>query len=598
MLDSDVGDLIRLIRARGTDLTTVEVKAAGGGLPRSLRETLSAFSNDVGGTIILGLDERRGFQSAQGFNAAKIRDDLASMCSDELHPPVRADIEIADFEDSVVVVAEIVELDSRHKPCYVKARGEYGGSYVRGGDGDRKLTEYEISLIHANRGQPNDDHQPVRDATFEDLDADAVARLLRRVREREAVAFAGIPDERALQRLGVLVSDNGGDLVPSLAGLLALGLYPQQFFPQLNVTFVAIPATSKDTIPRDGPRFLDNRALNGSVPALIEGAVTSVIRNMSVRGRVRGIGREDEYDYPVEALREAITNALMHRDYSPQARGTQVQIEMYQDRLQIRSPGGLFGTVTEEDLGREGTSSSRNAHLARLLQDVTIPGTTQVVCENRGTGIPAMIQSLRQAGMTTPKFDSRILRFLVTFPKHALLDAETLDWIAGLGQPDLSNAQCMALALMREGRSVTNGVLRQLGLERHDATVVLADLVSRGLALKLGGRRYANYVLAGEAERIFADSQSPLLSAREDEVGAEPVGLRRDRIDEIDRLFDNDDLVRAADVMKATGLKAAMVSRYLNRLIDRDRIVATAPTQSRHRAYRRKHDEIAAEHTT
>jgi ATP-dependent DNA helicase RecG len=583
-MDTDVTEVVRLLRARGTDLATVEAKAAAGGLPRSVRETLSAFSNGVGGTLLLGLEETTGFRPATGFDARKVRDDLASMCSDELYPPVRAEIEILEVDGALVVAAEIPELDLRHKPCYIKAKGEYGGSCIRGGDGDRRLTEYEIGILHANQGQPRDDHEAVPEAGLDDLDPDGVARLLRRVRAREAVAFAGVPDEVALKRLGVLVGREG-EAVPTLAGLLALGAYPQQFFPQLNVTFIAVPATAKDRVPANGPRFLDNRTLNGSIPTIVEGAVTAAIRNTAVRGRVDGVGREDVYDYPVEALREAVTNALMHRDYGPYSRGTQVQIEMYQDRLEIRSPGGLFGTVTEDDLGQEGTSSSRNSYLARLLQDVALPGTDQVVCENRGSGIPAMIQALRRAGMTPPRFDSKIARFLVTFPKHALLDADVFRWIAGLGQQGLSDAQCMALALMRGGGSVTNGMLRQLGLERHDATAALSDLVTRGLAVRFGGRRYAEYLLVEELDR------QPTLDF---ELGTAASGQtsvpRRDRLAEIDRLFDGAVVLRLADVQAATGLKPAMVRRYLSRLIAAGRIEPTAPTQSRSRAYRRADD--------
>src|SRR5262249_48989332 len=161
-----------------------------------------------------------------------------------------------------------------------------------------------------------------------------------------------------------------------------------------------------------------------AIPEIVEETITALIRNMRTRAFVHGAGREDVYDYPVEALREAVVNALMHRDYSVFARGTQGQIEMYSDRLVIRDPDGLFGPVTEEDLGEERVSSSRNSYLAALLQEVTIPETNRVVCENRGTGIPTMLARLHQAGMATPKFENRISRFTVTFPKHTLLGAE------------------------------------------------------------------------------------------------------------------------------------------------------------------------------
>ena len=386
-----------------------------------------------------------------------------------MEPPVRADVEIADVEGAQVVVASVPEMDPSSKPCYVKAKGMAGGSYTRGGDGDRLLTAYEIFMLHANRGQPQDDHEVVTAAGPADLDQDAVGRLLRRVRQREPQAFGAVDDETALLRLGVLRRTDSGVGV-TLAGLLTLGQWPQQYLPQLCVTFIAVPGTHKDAVPEGAPRFTDNATIRGPLPQMIEETVRVILRNTRTAGYVRGLGRDDVGDYPVEALREAVTNALAHRDYSPMARGTQIQVELYVDRLVVRNPGGLFGTVTPDDLGQEGVSSSRNGYLIPLLADVYLPGTDQVVADNRGSGIPDMLARLRRANLTLPTFDSRLSRFTVTFPKHALLTAETLRWVQSLGQPGLTRTQVSALALMREGRQVSSGTLRQLGLDSRDAT--------------------------------------------------------------------------------------------------------------------------------
>ena len=589
--DPDLASLVRLLRRRATDLPAVEVKAAGGGVPKSARETLSAFSNDRGGVLLLGLEEGSGFRPAAGFDAVRVRDDLASMCSDALEPPVRADIQIEDFEGAQVVVATVAELTPDAKPCFVKTRGITAGSYTRGGDGDRVMTAYEIYLLHANRGQPLDDHELVTDASVADLDRDAVDRLLRRVRNREPGAFGAVDDEIALLRLGVL--RRAGDHVGvTVAGLLTLGQWPQQFFPQLCITFIAVPGTHKDAIPEGAPRFTDNATIRGPVPAMIEETVRVILRNTRTSGHVRGLGREDVGDYPVEALREAVTNALAHRDYSQHARGTQVQVELYVDRLVIRNPGGLFGTVTPDDLGQEGVSSSRNGYLIPLLADVYLPGTDQVVADNRGSGIPDMLARLRRADLTLPTFDSRLSRFTVTFPKHTLLTAETLRWIEGLGQPGLSRGQISALALMREGRQVSNGTLRQLGLDSREATHALADLVARGLAYRSGGRRYAEYLL--DATAVTEDSsQQPELdfdaaAAAPSPGAAEPAARRRyDRSGKIEAMFADGGTLTAAQVATATGLGHAMSNRYLTRLVNEGRLEPTAPPRSPHRAYRR-----------
>jgi len=117
-----VEGLVRLLRRPGTDLPLVEAKAAVGALPKSVRETLSAFSNDRGGLVLLGPAEESGFAPAADFDAAKTRDDLASLCSDAVEPPVRANVDIVDVEGAQIVVASVPEMDPGSKPCYVKVQ--------------------------------------------------------------------------------------------------------------------------------------------------------------------------------------------------------------------------------------------------------------------------------------------------------------------------------------------------------------------------------------------------------------------------------------------------------------------------------------------
>jgi hypothetical protein len=191
-----------------------------------------------------------------------------------------------------------------------------------GVEGLRLMTSYEIFMLHANRGQPRDDHGVVEGAGLEDLDQDAVGRLLRRVRQREPQPFAGVDDITALVRLGVLrrTEDSWG---VTLAGLLTLGQWPQQYLPQLCVTFIAVPAVSKDAVPAAAPRFTDNATVRGPLPQMIEQTVQLILRNTRTAGYVHGLGREDVEDYPVEALREAALPTIsVKRESRPHATAT------------------------------------------------------------------------------------------------------------------------------------------------------------------------------------------------------------------------------------------------------------------------------------
>lgn len=149
-------------------------------------------------------------------------------------------------------------------------------------------------------------------------------------------------------------------------------------------------------------RFLDAQTIIGPIPFIIEDALNAVTKNMRTGAVIEGAFRQDVPDYPRKAVREAIANALMHRDYSPDARGSQVQVNLYADRLEILNPGGLFGNVTIDTLGTVGISSSRNQFLSNILETTPYPGGGYVV-ENRGTGYQVIEEQLQAALMNPPK---------------------------------------------------------------------------------------------------------------------------------------------------------------------------------------------------
>ena len=394
--------LVKELRAAGSESTEVEVKSGLHGFPKSALETMSAFANGSGGTILFGLTDQT-FRPVKGFDAQRVHDAVSNAVRAKLTPHPAVELSVEEFEGGRVVRADVEEMPYFDKPCFVGSKGAYGGSYIRIGEGDHKLSEYEVSQLRDNRVQPGYDREPVENGNQETLNHQAVETLLDKARARTPSAFAGVEPRIALKRLNV-TTEATKRARPTLAGLLALGVYPQEFFPQLNVTFVAVPGTSLGEVDAGGVAFTDNQSFNGPIPALITASVEAVRRNSNRAAIITGEGRTDVYDYPDVAVREAITNALMHRDYSSYARGIQVQMEMYSDRLEIRNPGGLYGGVRVEELGRVFTSSSRNAALAKLLEEVEMPRTGSSVCENRGSGIARMAFAMEQAGKAAPEF--------------------------------------------------------------------------------------------------------------------------------------------------------------------------------------------------
>jgi ATP-dependent DNA helicase RecG len=330
-------------------------------------------------------------------------------------PPVRAEVSVEAFEGARVVLAIIDGMAPRDKPCYVTQRGMYKGSFIRTGDGDRRLPYYEVDRLLEERSQPKHDARLVGDAAMGDLDPLLLNGMLLRQRGHHPRVFGDLSEEEALLALRVAAKDEAGVARPALAGLLALGKYPQRHFPRLLVAFAAYPGVDKAGDPRGGgPRLLSGFNAVGAIPAMVADAVAWVTRNMRTESYIRGAFRTETTEYPLIAVREAVANALMHRDYSEEACGSPVQVDLYQDRLEIRNPGGLYGAVTVGSLGEPGVSAARNQHLAALLEYTPFPEGGAVV-ENRGSGYQAIQRSLSDASLPAPIPLDTLRFFSLTF---------------------------------------------------------------------------------------------------------------------------------------------------------------------------------------
>ncbi len=416
--EEKIAEQIAFMRKAGRDNQHYEVKSAKEGTPKSLAETFSAFSNGDGGTIILGLSEDKGFRPAPKFNAEAIYSDMLHY-GDKLTPVVRPQVHILDFEGAKIVVLTITPLPILERPCYVTARGVYGGSYIRTGDGDRRLTEYEISRMLEQRVQPKHDIRVVEEASLTDLDSNALKLFINRQRFLTPRGFVNASDEEILIQMRVLQKTDSG-LKPTLAGLLAFGKFPQEYFPRLSVTCTcyATPRNQPTLLIGDfiQNRYLDTARLVGSIPNMVVDAVDFVRKNMRVGARVEGALRYEVPEYPLIAIREAIANALQHRDYSPQGCSSQVQLNMYSDCLEILNPGGLYGALEVDELLNSGLSATRNEFLSQILEATAMPDNSFVV-ENRGTALRTIRQAFAQARKGSVRFESNNTYFKIVFDR-------------------------------------------------------------------------------------------------------------------------------------------------------------------------------------
>ena len=483
---------LRLVR---TDTQDCEVKEAVRQLPDSLAKSVSAFANsDSGGVILLGLSEKNGFTPAPGFDAQKTMNRLMAF-GDQFTPVIRPAVFPVPFEGATLVAMVISPICFKDRPCFITLKGPYSGSFIRSADGDRHLTPYEIDRMREAREQPTYDLTPVPQASLEDLQPSILNGIVARVREITPRAFGKLPAEDILVRLGALTNING-KLCPTLAGLLVAGVFPQQYFPRLEVTFTVYPGPTKAPLPGSSIRYLDDAHLVGSIPDILQDAFAFLRKNMRIGARISDVLRYEMPDYPFTAFREALVNALQHRDYSPEGRAAQVQVNLYSGSLEILSPGGLYGaaqTVADTNtLTLPGVSSTRNLNLSRLLEYTPFTneeGRQGYVIENRGTGLVQIQEALARAQMPPVSLKNFTTAFILTMKKRtassAAVAVKSRDKLASDVLEALRNLPDVSLPELTE----TTGVNRRT-LASVLKALIDKKLVERTEPLKSPKQRY------------------------------------------------------------------------------------------------------------
>ena len=404
--------MVREVQRQKTEKQSVELKAANKGCPHKLYDTLSSFSNqDSGGVIIFGVDETEDYGVVGVYDPQDLQKKVTEQCK-QMEPIVRALFTVCEIDGKIIVSAEIPGVDISERPVFYRGVGRIRGSYVRVGESDEPMNEYEVYSYDAFRKRTKDDIRVVQGARMKLLHKERLAKYLAAVKQERKNLSNNVSDDEILELMGITV-----DGEPTVAGIMTFSLYPQAYFPQLCITAVVVPGTEIGVLGDDGERFIDNERITGSIPEMLEAAVDFVRRNSRTKTIVDGDGqRRDKPEYPVKAVREAILNALVHRDYSIHTENVPIRIEMYRDRMEIISCGGLYGKITIDSLGKV-RPETRNAALANMLEllDVT---------ENRYSGIPTIRAEFKEAGLPAPIFSVRHGEFSVVF-KNNIYQAES-----------------------------------------------------------------------------------------------------------------------------------------------------------------------------
>lgn len=568
------------LRAAGTDDAWVEVKRSGPKLSSDVWETVSAFANTAGGTIILGLSEVDGFVPAKVFDLQANLDAFVMGVGDggidncKLENPPRYTLERHEFEGKSLLVIDIAENEIGSKPCFIRKLGMVSGSYKRVDDKDLRLSPTELYEMQNILKPSIDDREVVPGATPDDLNDDVVDQIIAMARMLNSKAVRGTSDRASIMRR--LNITDGGDGV-LMAGLLVAGDYPQMFFPKLVVDVATYPDTAKSAPGK--PRFIDRRICEGSLSEVMADAMAAIERNLRTYSIVDGVGRHDEQEIPRDVLREAVANALVHREYNAAFTGQAVSVEIYPDRVVIKSPGGLWGGKTIDNLA-DGDSICRNATLMKLMRFVSLPGEVGSPAEGNGTGIELMLREMASKSLPAPEFEAGIDSFSVTLGRHGTEIAEFQSWLAHIGCAELPQIErATLLTVKRSGPKTVRELHEQLSCDSDDVRAALVNLVQRGLLCLDKDGSYA--LFKGDLRSHLPGVNHAGVAVAENIVNNSDGSPRQVLIE----LLGRHDSLSAREMSAMTGRQISNIRYHLNRLIADGVVEPTAEATSVHRRY-------------
>lgn len=428
-----------------------------------LAETLIAMANADGGTILVGLDPSGRVSDSPPEDVEALLGRAQALC----RPPISAGWRTLDLPGGQAVAITVSRSAQPH-------RTTDGRILVRSGARNRLLSPAEAQQMEAARGALTFEERPVPGATLDDLDPDVIAEFAAKRAER-APRGEHLEGEELLIEVGAL----GLDRVPTVAGMLLFGRRPQRFVEQSGLVFVRFSGLDPRG-PGGLPGYSRREEITGPLARVIERAWRVVWEEMRHEAVIPGLTREERPEYPPFAVREALVNAVCHRDYS--IRGLRVEIRMFDDRLEVTSPGGLPGHITLDNIVEE--HYSRNPRIVRGLYHWGY-------IEELGLGVDRMIEEMVRSGHPAPEFVSKPHSFSVVL-RNARERAAVAQWSG-----NLNARQLQALRYVEEHKRITNREYRELCPDVSPETIRLdlADLVERGVLLRIGDKKGTYYIL-------------------------------------------------------------------------------------------------------
>ncbi|MGB9929831.1 MAG: RNA-binding domain-containing protein [Methanosarcina sp.] len=413
-------------------------------------ESAVAFANVKGGIILIGVSDKGTIIGVDIGKETLAK--WANQVSDKTEPQLIPEIEVLEFESKKVVAVKIPEYPI--KPVSVRGR-----CFKRVNNSNRSMNSQEISEMHLQSTGMSWDRFPAAGKSLEDLDLEKIRKYIRKAKASGRKGFGEEEDPIQVLEKMDLVKDGK----PTWAAGLLFCKEGKRFLSQAVIHC----GRFKD---QDQTIVIDDRLIENTLLEQVEEAMNFVRKNTGVKFVMTGKPeREEIWDYPLEAIREAVVNAVCHRDYTALAH---IEIRIYDNELIVWSPGGLPMGLTMADLFKPHASKLRNKGIAEVFFDVGI-------IEQWGSGIEKMRYYCKKAGLQEPIFEE-YQGFRVVFRKEIFNE----EYLRKLG---LNERQIKAVLYVKEKGKITNKEYQQVGeIKDRLATMELKDLIDKGIFEKIG----------------------------------------------------------------------------------------------------------------
>ena len=420
--------------------------------PKNILKTMTAFANTAGGVILIGIED--GSKAVLGVaHPLDEEERLCSLIADSIEPRLVPDVELVNWKGRTLIAVEVYP--SALRPHWLKSDGIENGVMVRVGTTNRRADGPLTAELRRSASNLSYDEEPMPDIDPDSLDVRVASGL-----------FAGIRDwsENTPETLRLIVRHQGR-LVPTVGGVLLFGSVRERYFPDAWIQCGRFPG-------KDKARILDQMDVSDHLPLALEKAFDFVKKHASRAAEFGALRRKDVWNVPLEAVREALTNAIVHADYSQM--GAPIRVAIYDDRIEIDNPGLLTGGLTIDDL-RSGVSKLRNRVIGRVFKELNL-------IEQWGSGFQRMHNNCSQGGFPEPEFLEVGYHFRVTLSLERVNKTthETID------------QQILACIIKNEssGGASTKDLVEATGLVARSVRRHLARLTDAGEIVAVGKSAY------------------------------------------------------------------------------------------------------------